>query len=233
MKREVIFMTYEIAGTPLPVVTCTLQAGEKMISESGAMSWMSPNMQMETSSNGGIGKAFGRMFSGESMFQNIYTSIGGQGMIAFASSFPGSIIPFQITPGNSIVVQKKGFLASEPGVELSVFFQQRLGSGFFGGEGFIMQKLSGQGMAFVEIDGSVIEYTLGPGQQMIIDTGYLAAMSETCQMTIQRIQGVKNMLFGGEGLFNTVVTGPGKLLLQTMPINNVATSIRPFISTGN
>ena len=150
-------------------------------------------------------------------------------MIAFASSFPGSIIPFQITPGNSIVVQKKGFLASEPGVELSVFFQQRLGSGFFGGEGFIMQKLSGQGMAFVEIDGSVIEYTLGPGQQMIIDTGYLAAMSETCQMTIQRIQGVKNMLFGGEGLFNTVVTGPGKIYLQSMPANNLAQSLIPYL----
>ena len=146
-------MTYEIVGTPLPVVTCTLQAGEKMITESGAMSWMSPNMLMETSTNGGIGKAFGRMFSGESMFQNIYTAQGGQGIIAFASSFPGSIIPFEITPTNSIVVQKKGFLAAEAGVQLSIFFQQRLGSGFFGGEGFIMQKLSGQGMAFAEIDG--------------------------------------------------------------------------------
>ena len=135
-------MTYEIVGTPLPVVTCTLQAGEKMITESGAMCWMSPNMKMETSTNGGLGKAFGRMFSGESMFQNIYTAQGGQGIIAFASSFPGSIIPFNITPGNSIVVQKRGFLAAEAGVQLSVFFQQRLGSGFFGGEGFIMQKLS-------------------------------------------------------------------------------------------
>ena len=115
-------MTYEISGTPLPVVTCTLQENERMITESGAMCWMSPNMRMETSTNGGIGKAFGRMFSGESMFQNIYTAVGGQGVIAFASSFPGSIIPFQITPGNSIVVQKKGFLAAEAGVQLSIFF---------------------------------------------------------------------------------------------------------------
>lgn len=222
-------MQYEITGTPLPVVTCTLQAGEKMITESGAMSWMSPNMQMETSTNGGIGKAFGRMFSGESMFQNIYTAVGGQGVIAFASSFPGSIIPFQISPGNSIVVQKKGFLAAEAGVQLSLFFQQRLGAGFFGGEGFIMQKLSGQGMAFAEIDGSVVEYTLQPGQQMIIDTGYLAAMSETCQISIQRIQGVKNVLFGGEGLFNTVVTGPGKIYLQSMPVNSLAQAIIPYI----
>ncbi|MBQ1441239.1 MAG: TIGR00266 family protein [Clostridia bacterium] len=222
-------MTYEIVGTPLPVVTCTLQAGEKMITESGAMSWMSPNMLMETSTNGGIGKAFGRMFSGESMFQNIYTAQGGQGIIAFASSFPGSIIPFEITPTNSIVVQKKGFLAAEAGVQLSIFFQQRLGSGFFGGEGFIMQKLSGQGMAFAEIDGSVVEYTLQPGQQIIVDTGYLAAMSETCQITIQRIKGVKNVLFGGEGLFNTVVTGPGKVYLQSMPVSSLAQSIIPYI----
>ncbi len=222
-------MTYEIVGTPLPVVTCTLQAGEKMITESGAMSWMSPNMLMETSTNGGIGKAFGRMFSGESMFQNIYTAQGGQGIIAFASSFPGSIIPFEITPTNSIVVQKRGFLAAEAGVQLSIFFQQRLGSGFFGGEGFIMQKLSGQGMAFAEIDGSVVEYTLQPGQQIIVDTGYLAAMSETCQITIQRIKGVKNVLFGGEGLFNTVVTGPGKVYLQSMPVSSLAQSIIPYI----
>ena len=222
-------MTYEISGTPLPVVTCTLQENERMITESGAMCWMSPNMRMETSTNGGIGKAFGRMFSGESMFQNIYTAQGGQGVIAFASSFPGSIIPFNITPGNSIVVQKRGFLAAEAGVQLSVFFQQRLGSGFFGGEGFIMQKLSGQGMAFAEIDGSVVEYDLQPGQQIIVDTGYLAAMSETCQITIQRIKGVKNVLFGGEGLFNTVVTGPGKVYLQSMPVSSLAQSIIPYI----
>jgi TIGR00266 family protein len=222
-------MTYEIVGTPLPVVTCTLQANERMITESGAMCWMSPNMRMETSTNGGLGKAFGRMFSGEAMFQNIYTAIGGQGMIAFASSFPGSIIPFQISPGHSIIVQKRGFLAAEAGVELSVFFQKRLGAGFFGGEGFIMQRLSGNGMAFAEIDGSVVEYELQPGQQLIVDTGYLAAMSETCQISIQSISGVKNVLFGGEGFFNTVVTGPGKVYLQSMPVNQLASSIASYI----
>ena len=170
-----------------------------------------------------------RMFSGEAMFQNIYTAQGGQGVIAFASSFPGSIIPFQITPGNSIVVQKRGFLAAEAGVELSVFFQKRMGAGFFGGEGFIMQKLSGQGMAFAEIDGSVVEYDLQPGQQIIVDTGYLAAMTESCQISIQSIKGVKNVLFGGEGLFNTVITGPGKVYLQSMPISSLAQSIIPYI----
>ncbi|MBQ1412256.1 MAG: TIGR00266 family protein [Clostridia bacterium] len=226
-------MQYQITGTPLPVVTCTLQAGEKMITESGAMSWMSPNMRMETSSNGGIGKALGRMFSGERLFQNIYTAEGGQGMIAFASSFPGTILDFQISPANTIIVQKRGFLAAEAGVELSVFVNQRIGSGLFGGEGFIMQKLSGNGTAFVEIDGSVVEYDLAPGQQIIVDTGILAAMSETCTMSVQQIRGVTNVLFGGEGLFNTVITGPGKVYLQSMPINMLAGALRPYFPSGN
>lgn len=222
-------MQYEITGTPLPVVTCTLQANEQMITESGAMSWMSPNMRMETTTNGGLGKAFGRMFSGEAMFQNIYTSLNGQGVIAFASSFPGTILPFQISPTNTMIVQKKGFLASEAGVQLSVYFKKKLSTGLFGGEGFIMQKLSGQGMAFVEIDGSVVEYELAPGQQIVVDTGNLAAMTDTCTMEIQQIKGAKNILFGGEGLFNTVITGPGKVYLQSMPISSLAASLIPYL----
>ncbi len=226
-------MKYEIKGDSLPVVICELENGEKMITESGAMSWMSPNMKMETSSNGGVGKVFGRMVSGEKMFQNIYTATNGTGTIAFASSFPGSIRAFEISPGNELIVQKSGFLASEAGVNLSVFFQKKIGSGLFGGEGFVMQKLSGNGIVFVEIDGSTVEYDLQPGQQIVIDTGYLAAMSSTCSMEIQTVPGIKNVLFGGEGLFNTVVTGPGKVILQTLPISNVAAAIRPFIPTGN
>ncbi len=226
-------MKYEIKGDSLPVVICELENGEKMITESGAMSWMSPNMKMETSSNGGVGKVFGRMVSGEKMFQNIYTATNGIGTIAFASSFPGSIRAVEIAPGKELIVQKSGFLASEAGVELSVFLQKKIGSGLFGGEGFIMQKLSGQGIAFIEIDGSTIEYNLQPGQQIIVDTGYLAAMEATCSIEIQTVPGIKNMLFGGEGMFNTVVTGPVKVILQTLPISNVAAAIRPFIPTGN
>ena len=223
-------MRYDIVGTPLPAVICTLNPGEKMITEKGSMSWMTPNMQMETKA-GGIGKAFSKMFSGESMFQNIYTCTGGEGMIAFASSFPGAIIPFDITPGNDIIVQKSGFLASEAGVQLSIHFQKRLGAGFFGGEGFIMQRLSGQGTAFVEVDGAVVNYSLAPGQQMIVDTGYLVAMDPTVQMQVQQVPGLKNKLFGGEGIFNTVVTGPGRIWLQTMPISTVAGLIASFIPT--
>ena len=188
-------------------------------------------MNMETTSNGGFGKALGRMFAGESIFQNKFTAQGGPGMIAFASSFPGDIRAIEITPDRPVIVQKSAFLAGEAGVELSVFFQKKLGSGFFGGEGFIMQKLSGNGTVFVEIDGSAVEYELAAGQQMVIDTGYLAMMDATCSMDVVANKGVKNMIFGGEGIFNTIVTGPGKIVLQTMPISTVATAILPFVPT--
>ena len=218
-------MKYEIKGGELPVVICYLENGETMITERGSMSWMSPNMKMETTSNGGIGKALGRMFAGEALFQNRYTAEDGNGLIAFATSFPGEIRPWEIGPGHEVIVQKSGFLAAESGVELSVFFQKKLGAGFFGGEGFIMQRLSGHGMAFLEFDGSVVEYNLQPGQQIVVDTGYLAAMDATCRMEIKSVPGLKNMVFGGEGIFNTVITGPGRVWLQTMPISNVAAAI--------
>lgn len=226
-------MQYQIAGEPLPVVTCQLAAGETMITERGSMSWMTPNMKMETTTNGGLGKAFGRLLAGEALFQNRYTAQGGPGLIAFASSFPGSIRAFEIAPGKELVVQKSGFLAAEAGVELSVFFQKKLGSGFFGGEGFIMQKLSGQGIAFAEFDGHVVEYELAAGQSLVVDTGYIAAMDASCSMDIVTVPGVKNAFFGGEGLFNTVVSGPGHIWLQTMPISSVAAVLRPFFPSSN
>jgi len=224
-------MQYQIIGTPFPVVECRLQQGEGMITEKGAMVWMSPNMEMATT-GGGIGKMIGKAFSGEHMFQNIYKPDKGDGYIAFGSSFPGSILPFTVSPGNEIIAQKSAFLASEMGVTLSVHFQKKLGSGIFGGEGFIMQRLSGNGMVFLEIDGAVKEQNLAAGESIVVDTGNLAAMSTTCQMEIKQVQGLKNKFFGGEGLFNTVIHGPGKVWLQTMPISSVAGSIAPFISTN-
>ena len=155
-------------------------------------------------------------------------------MIAFASSFPGSIRAVQITPDRPVVCQKKAFLASTAGVELSVFFQKKLGAGLFGGEGFIMQKLSGSGIAFLEIDGTTMEYNLAPGQQMVIDTGYLAMMDATVQMDVQTVKGFKNVMLGGESLFNTVVTGPGKIVVQTMPLSAFAGAIAGMLpSSGN
>ena len=225
-------MQYEIQGDNLPVVICNLDAGEKVITEGGGMAWMTPNMQMETNTGGGLGKAFGRALTGENIFQNVYTAQGGSGMIAFASCFPGSIKAFEIGPGKEMILQKSAFLASEASVKLEVHINKKLGSGLFGGEGFIMQKVSGQGTVFAEFDGYVVEYELAAGQQIVVDTGHLAAMDATCSMDIQQVKGVKNMLFGGEGLFNTIVSGPGKVYLQTMPISNVAGVIQPFITTN-
>ena len=222
-------MRYEIEGGNLPVVICYPEAGQTLCTESGAMSWMSPNMVMDTNTGGGIKKMLGRMFSGESLFMNEYTAQGGAGMIAFAASFPGSIIPYQVTPGNGIIVQKRGFLAMEKGLELSVYFQKRLGKGLFGGEGFIMQKITGNGLVFLEIDGHCKEYQLAAGQSIVVDTGYLAAMSESCTMDIETVRGAKNIFLGGEGLFHTRITGPGKVYIQSMPIINLAERVSPYI----
>ena len=224
---------YDIKGGDLPVVICYPQDGQCLKTERGAKSWMSPNMKMETTSGGGLGKALGRMFAGAALVLNRYTAQGGPGMIAFASSFPGDIRAFEIGPGRELILQKSGFLAAEATVNLSVHFQKKLGAGLFGGEGFIMQKVSGRGIVFAEFDGHVVEYDLMPGQSIVVDTGYLAAMDATCSMDIRSVPGVKNMVFGGEGIFNTVVTGPGRIYLQTMPISSVAGAIRPFIPTGN
>lgn len=225
-------MKYNIIGGQLPAVICDVDAGECLITERGSMSWMSPNMKMETTTGGGLGRALGRMFSGESMFLNRYTAQGGPGQIAFASSFPGSIRALAITPDAPMIVQKGAFLAAESSVELSVFLQKKLGAGFFGGEGFIMQKLAGHGTAFIEIDGSVCEYELQAGESMIVDTGYLAAMTASCTMDVVSVPGVKNALFGGEGLFNTVVRGPGRIYLQTMPISALASTMSAFFPSS-
>lgn len=224
-------MEYEIMGTPLPVVICHLKKGEVLLSDSGAMAWMDPCMEMGTTSNGGLGKAFGRMFSGETMFLNTYTA-HADGKIAFASSFPGVIRKYDIEPGKEIIVQKSSFLASEPTVERTVFFNKKAMTGIFGGEGFIMNKFSGRGTMFVEIDGSAVEYDLAPGQKLIVDTGYVAVMDATCTMETQSVPGLKNKLLGGEGFFNTVITGPGHVVLQTMPITAVAGALIPYMPTA-
>ncbi len=225
-------MKYRIVGETLPAVICDLESGEHMINESGSMCWMTPNMKMETV-GGGLGKMFGRALSGDSIFQNKYTAEHGPGQIAFASSFPGSIKAFEVTPNKALILQKSAFLASTSGVDLEMHFRGKLGAGLFGGEGFIMQKVSGNGTVFVEIDGHAEEYILQAGQSIIVDTGYLAVMDETCSIEVKSVPGVKNMLFGGEGIFNTVVTGPGRVLLQTMPVSGVASALRPYFpATG-
>ncbi len=222
-------MQYEILGNNLPVAICRLAGGESVYCESGAMSWMSGSIQMATE-GGGLGKLMGRAFSGEAMFRNKYTA-SSPGEIAFASRFPGEIRAYELNGGTSIIAQKGSFLASDTGVDVSIFFQKKLSSGLLGGEGFIMQKFSGRGTVLMEIDGSAVEYVLQPGERMVVDTGYLVMMDDTCSMEVEMVKGMKNVLFGGEGLFNTIVTGPGRILLQTMPIMKTAQLLSMMVPT--
>jgi len=225
-------MQYKIMGEPMPVVECKLESGETMRTERGSMMWMSSNMEMKTNTGGGgLGKMFGKALMGESVFENQFTPQGGPGMVTFGSSFVGSIKAFDLRGGRTIVCQKSAFLASEMSVEMSVFFQKKIGAALFGGEGFIMQKMTGEGTVFVEIDGTAIEYELKEGESMLLDTGCLAMMDGTCQMDIESVKGVKNLLFGGEGAFHTRVTGPGKILVQTMTLSSFAGKLSPFFKS--
>ena len=214
-------MKYRIEGEPMPVVICELDEGETMFTESGSMVWMSPNLEMKTV-GGGVGKIFGRILNGENLFQNTYTARGSAGEIAFASSFPGSLLAVEITPERPVIVQKRAFLAATEGVELSTFFQKKLAVGFFGGEGFLMQKLSGRGIAFLELDGHAVSYSLAPGEELLVDPGNVAMMDSTCSVDVRTVKGAKNVLFGGEGLFLTALTGPGRVTLQTMSMQAFA-----------
>lgn len=213
-------MKFEITGTPFPVVECRLERGEEMITEGGSMVWMSNDMEMHTTGTGGLG----RLFSGENIFRNIYTAGSDDSYIAFGASFPGRIIPLDLRNG-AWIFQKGSFLASESSVNLSTFFNKKLSTGLFGGEGFIMQQYSGNGTVFIEIGGGTQEFVLEAGQQKIIDTGYLVCMDDTCSLDIKTVGSVTNALFGGEGIFNTVITGPGRIILQTMPENTLTMKI--------
>lgn len=226
-------MRYEVKGTPFPVVTCYLERGEAMVTEKGAMSWMTDRMKMETNTRGGFMKGLGRMFSGESFFLNTYTSEGDNQFITFGSSFPGRILDFNLGNGRTIIAQKDALLAMEKTVEMNVHFKKRIGAGFFGGEGFIMQKFSGNGFVFLEIDGDVVEYNLKAGERLLIDQGHLAAMEETVQFDITTVSGAKNILFGGEGLFLGTLTGPGKVWIQTMPMASLVDIILSRIPPSN
>ncbi len=223
-------MIYEIKGGSFPVAVCKMRAGEALSCEAGAMSWMDSTIRMETKS-GGIGKVLGRAFSNETLFLNRYVA-DGDGEIAFSANSPGEIRALEIQPGRSIICQKGAFLAADESVDLDIFFQKKMSSGLFGGEGFIMQKLSGQGTALIEIDGSTVEYELAAGEKKTIDSGYLVMMEDTCSIDVVMIKGVTNVLFGGEGLFNTVITGPGKILLQTMPMVQMVARISAMMGSG-
>ena len=224
-------MNYRIEGGSLPVVIISLNPGESVNCESGSMSWMTSGITMATSTGGGIGKMFGRMVTGESAMINTYTAEQA-GEIAFASSFPGSIKAIELN-GNSFLAQKGAFLASFGNIEQSVGVQKNVGGGFFGGEGFLMQRFTGTGIVFLEVDGTAIEYDLQPGQKMVVDTGYTVMMDSTVNLEVEMVKGVKNVLFGGEGLFNTTLTGPGHIMLQSMPVSSTAMILYKYMPHKN
>lgn len=225
-------MRYQIKGETFPVVILSLEEGEEIITQNGGMSWMSSNMELTTSSNGII-HAVGRKIGGEKFFQNIYKPKNGAGYLAVASTFPGKIIPFEIRPNNEIILQKRGFLCAQPNVRVSLWMQNKIRSGLFSGEGFALQKLSGVGMAFAEMDGYVKKYSLAPDEKIVMESGHLAAVTSSCKIDIQTTGSMKNALLSGEGLFNTTVTGPGYVWVQSMPIKKLASTMRPYMMIHN
>lgn len=226
-------MKYDIRGTVMQTVDCWLAAGEKMYTESGGMCWMTSNMEMATNAKGGLLKGLGRKLSGESFFLTTYTCSQGEGMVSFSSEFVGKILPLELEAGQSMICQKDAFLAAQESAELSMHFRKKLGVGIFGGEGFILQKITGPGIAFVEVSGEITEYTLKEGQTLKIDQSHLAMMDPTVTFDITRVKGLKNIFFSGEGLFLSTLTGPGKVWLQSMPFANFVGKIASRIPTSS
>lgn len=226
-------MKSEITGGNLPVLTCKLEKGDEIFTECGGMAWMSQGIKMATNTNGGLMKGIGRAFSGESIFMNTYTAEQDNTEIAFASSFPGEILEFDLSNGETIIAQKRAFLCAEKSVEMSMHFRKKIGAGFFGGEGFIMQKLTGPGKAYLEIDGSVTKKELAQGEILEVDNGYVAAMTQGVDLDIHMVKGLKNIVFGGEGLFLTTLKGPGTVWLQSMPLAKLAGAVYSVMPAGN
>lgn len=222
-------MEYNIFGNDLPAVSVKLDRGESIYTQSGGMAWMDSEITMDTNMKGGLFKGIGRMFSGESLFMATYTSTKPGAEVVFASTFPGAIIDLDINRSREIIAQKDAFLCAEQGVDLSVEFTKKLSAGFFGGEGFILQRISGNGKVFLEIAGSVVERELAPGETIKVDTGNVVAFERDVRYEIEMVKGFKNIFFGGEGLFLTKLTGPGKVWLQTITMQNFASRILPFI----
>jgi uncharacterized protein (TIGR00266 family) len=224
-------MKYKIEGDLMQILTVELEGSEEVFAESGAMSWMSGNMNMESYMRGGLGAGIGRMFTGESLFMVKFNTGGSKGVVSFAPAFPGKILALDISPGKEIICQKDAFLVAEQSITLETIFRKKLGVGLFGGEGFLLQKLSGKGKAFVEIDGEVFEMNLKEGEKMKIDTGAIAMFEPSIKYDVQMVKGVKNMLFGGEGLFLATLEGPGKIWLQSMPASGLAQKIASYLPT--
>lgn len=226
-------MQYRIIGNVMPAVEMLLEQGEAVYTQSGGMAWMDDKMRMDTNTRGGFMKGLSRMFAGESMFMATYTSAGHNGLIAFAATVPGEIVPVDLAAYRGLICQKGAFLCAQNGVTLDVVFTKRLSSGFFGGEGFVLQQLGGMGMAFLEVDGNKVEKMLAPGEVLRVDTGNVVAFESTVSYEVEMVRGGANMFLGGEGLFLTRLVGPGRVILQTQNFAEFCGRIRPYMPTGN
>ena len=222
-------MQYQVRGTVLQTVDITLEAGETVYTQSGGMAWMTPNVEMSSEMKGGLLGALGRAVSGASMFLVNYTASAGQGLVTFASEFPGHIVPLQLGEGQAMICQKEAFLVGQDTIKLETFFQRKLGAGLFGGEGFFLQKLMGPGLALAQLSGEITEYTLESGQGLRVDPGHVAMFEPTVSFDITMVKGIKNILFAGEGLFLADLHGPGHVWLQSMPIANLARRLIPYL----
>lgn len=225
-------MEYKIIGSTIPALEMQLRKGETVFTQSGGMSWQSDGIQMATNARGGVLKGLGRMFAGESMFMAHYTAEKDNADIAFAATVPGSIVPISVSGTGGMIIQKGAFLCAENSVQLETIFTKKVSAGFFGGEGFILQRVTGDGMAFLEIDGDIVQKELQPGEVLKVDTGNVAAFSPTVSYEVETVKGMGNILFGGEGLFLTKLTGPGKVILQTMNFAEFAGKIAARIPTS-
>ena len=224
-----LFMQHQIRGTVLPILDVQLEAGEKMFTEAGGMAWKSPNISMESSTRGGFMKGFNRMLSGESLFMTTYTCDSAQGIISFCTEFPGKIIPLDLKEGESMMAQRDSFLAAENSVSMKSEMVKKMSAGFFGGEGFFLQKITGPGKAFLKMAGEITEYTLEEGQVLQVDPGYIGGFEPTVQYSVDRIKGMKNIMFSGEGFFLATLSGPGKVYLQSMPMHKLAARLSRYL----
>ncbi|MFZ4827415.1 MAG: TIGR00266 family protein [Phototrophicaceae bacterium] len=222
-------MKYEINGTTMPVVEITLDKGESVFTESGGMSWMDDGIEMQTNGKGGLGKMIGRALAGESLFMTTYTATRDAQQIAFVPEMPGKVIPIELKAGQSLIAQRDAFMVAQEGVEMQMHFRRRLGAGLFGGEGFIMQRLTGPGLVFVEVGGEVVKRELARGEVLKVDPGHIAMMDTEIDFDVEMVKGLGNMFLGGEGLFISKLTGPGRVWLQTMPLSNLAKAIYRFL----
>lgn len=224
-------MKYELHGTTLQTLDIYLSQGESVYTESGGMAWMTGDINMETNTRGGLMKGLARSLAGESLFLTTYTCQGQGALITFTPEAPGSIIPLELAAGESRICQKDAFMVAETQVSLEVHFRKKLGAGLFGGEGFVLQKITGPGTAWVEIAGEVRSYNLKAGQTMQVDPGHIAMYEPTVSYDITRVKGVKNIVFGGEGLFLATLSGPGRVWLQSLPLSNLAQKIAQYLPT--